>query len=99
VPDSFSDAINKFTKKVESVTPASIPFSELFTPDFMRRRTKSATMEAFFDAGGYDISSQADFEKIDAAKFDAHVRAQSSFDSWDAMKVAAYEEWAQRKMR
>lgn len=97
--DSFSESLRKFSKKLESIVPESIPFAELFPPDFMRRKTKTPTIEAFFDAGGYDIGSQAELEAIDASAFDDLVKAQSSFDSWNAMKVAAYEEWAQRKMR
>lgn len=97
--DSFSDSIRKFSKKLESIAPKSIPFSELFTPDFMRRKTKTPTIEAFFDAGGFDIGSQADLEALDEADFDAHVKAHTSFASWGEMKARAYEEWAQRKMQ
>jgi hypothetical protein len=97
--ESFSDGIRKFQKKLESIMPDEIPFGELFSPDFMSHHTKSPDINAFFTDGGFAVESMEEFEAISVTALDAYVRGHSSFASWGDMKVKAYEEWAQNKMR
>lgn len=102
--NSFSDGLRKFgddlKRKVDAVNKAGpVPFPELFNPDFMRRHTKVPTIDALFEAGGFEINSPADLEAIPDDAWEGNIRAQTSFSSWDEMKQTAGAEWMKSRLK
>ena len=75
-----------------------IPFSEIFPPSFIKRNAGLEDLEALFEASGFEIESQEDFEKIPDDEWDKFIREQTRFGGWQEMLDAAAKEWAQRKL-
>lgn len=78
-------------KKLEQ--PRSIPLNELFNTSFMNSFTKYSNINDFFEDGDFDFTSNEDFEKIPEEKLNRHVKAYTSFSSWNEMKAKAGEIW------
>jgi len=98
----FQDDIERFNRKLQRLADNARKldgqrgmFAELFPAEFMRRHTRVATFEALLGAGGV---SDTDFAAIPDDKWDATVRAHTSFANWEEMKSAAAGEWAKRRM-
>lgn len=98
---NFSDGINQFRKKLENLQNAiqkgEIPFGDLFNPHFMRRYSTVSTIEALFEAGGHNPTTQAELERMDESALDLTIRQYTNFSSWSEMKKVAGEEWMKRK--
>lgn len=77
----------------------SIPFDELFTENFMQKYTDYRSFDEFLKAGGYEVNSQEDFEKIDDAEFDSHVAKNSKFDTWEQMLGKATDQYVANKLK
>jgi len=75
-----------------------IPLSELLPPSFIKRNTKFEDLEAVFQASGFAIESQEDFEKTPDDEWDKFIREQTRFSSWEEMLNGAVKEWATRKL-
>ncbi len=65
---------------------SGVTLSTLLTPDFLKLHTKFETAEQFFDAIGVGPD---DLERVKVGEFDARIAAQSSFDGWRSMLLAA----------
>jgi hypothetical protein len=76
----------------------SVPFEDLFPPEFMRRYTNFKTMEEMFGAFGTPINSTEDFERIPDDEWDAYVKRSTRFGSWEAMQKQAGEEYIERRL-
>jgi hypothetical protein len=76
----------------------TVSFAELFTPAFMRRHTRFATMEALVEASGYKVESAEDFAAIPDAEWDDSIATNSSFRNWADMRQQAGSEWMKRRM-
>jgi len=62
-----------------------VGFDELFDTSFMRKYTRYRSFEKFLAGGRFAIEGQADFEALDEAAMDAHVRRSTGFKSWKEM--------------
>ena len=75
-----------------------IPLPELYDPNFMQLHTKHQTIEEFFSAGGFDISSDEAFDAIDQSELDSFVHSETNFEDWEDMQDAAVESWAEKSV-
>ena len=73
-----------------------LTFEEIFTPDFMRRHTDFADMDAMVAASGHEVRTTDNFEAIPRAEWDALVRGRTRFKDWDEMRGKAAEDYAER---
>jgi len=63
--DEFSQKLNDLAKRATELDGSHrVPVSELFAPDFMRRYTEFASIEAMFEASGFGVRSADDFTRI-----------------------------------
>ena len=97
------DEATRQLKRLEDNTRAlsgrhDIRSSEFFPPAFMRRYTKFASFDALLEASGFKVESQADFEAIPEAEWEAVIQAHTSFSSWRQMEEKAGVEYAERKL-
>lgn len=97
--DSFSGGLRKFGEKIEKIAKTeTVSFPDLFNPDFMRKHAKVPTIEALFEAGGFDVNSPEDFAAIPDEEWEANIRANTFFKSWEEMQRTAGAEWVMRQL-
>ena len=75
-----------------------IPFSDLFTTEFMQMNTPFSTFADFLSAGGFRAETDEEFDAIPDDAFDRHVATTTEFDSWEDMLVTATQEYISRKL-
>jgi hypothetical protein len=77
-------------KVAEDAARKSIPFSELFTDDFMKAHTKFDTFAVMLESSGLELP-QGD-------EWDAFVRDSTPFESWQVMLQTANAERVRRML-
>lgn len=97
---TFDDSgFRRLERKLKALEkPQQVPFSELFNASFMARHTRFATIDAMFEASGYRVDSQEDFEAIPDADWDRFIAANTSFPSWQDMQNLAAQEWMKAQL-
>jgi len=91
----FDDLI----RKIEDLDGShQIPFSDLFTDEFMLLNTEYSSISGMIAASGFLIQSSEDFAKIPDGEWDRHVRQHSGFVSWEEMKGSAVKLWVSRNL-
>ena len=76
----------------------SASLTDILTPQFMSNHTRFHTAKEFFEASGFKVDSQADFEAIPEDQIDAFVRSSTSFTSWRELLNTAAAVWAKKKL-
>lgn len=74
-------------------TKTPIFFNDLFAPEFMRLYTQYNSIEEFLSSGGFDVSSDEDYESIPDEAIDAYVLKTTNFNSWKEMLTEAIESY------
>jgi hypothetical protein len=64
----------------------------------LAKNTKFDSLESMFEASGFVVESQEDFEKIPDDEWDSFIKGHTRFASWEDMLGAAVQEWAARKL-
>ena len=97
---TFDDSgFRRVKRNLESLSRTqSVSFSNLFTPDFMRRRTRFHCFDALLEASGFKAETAEDFRAIPDAEWDRFIAASTSFGNWQEMQKAAAVEWARRQL-
>lgn len=91
MPVKHTSKIDERAKRVrEDAARKSIPLSELFTDEFMRARTNFDSLAAMMKAG--------DFESATPEEWDAFVKGNTQFSSWQEMMHTANGERVKRKL-
>jgi hypothetical protein len=75
-----------------------VQLSDLFTSEFMLLNTDFESIDALFEASGYNVKSQDDLDSIPIEPFDAFVRSRTRFASWDDMKGAAAQNYMAKRL-
>lgn len=91
--DSVMDALESLLSADSSAT-----LDELFPDDFMVENTCFGSVQEFFAAGRFDISSQEAFLSLPPGLLDAHVADTTNFDSWASMLLSAQRQFAARRL-
>lgn len=92
--------LDQFAKNARALDGAhQVPFSGLFTPDFMRKHTRAASFEELLEAGGFLVASPEDFAAIPDDQWEQVVRTYTEFASWLEMQKEAGAEWAAAQLR
>lgn len=100
------DGLDEFSKKLKKMARAAkeldgtheVPFSELFTFDFMMKYTSFTSFDELLEAGGFVVNGPEDFKAIPDDVFDQHISKNTQFDSWQDMLGKAGTEYAMRKI-
>lgn len=98
--------LDEMKKRLEAISEAaknlegehSVKLAILFPSEFMRKYTRSQTIDEFLQATGYKMESQADFDAIPETAMDSFVRARTRFKTWEEMLGKATEEYIARRM-
>ena len=76
----------------------SVPVEELLDAAFLRKHTRFTSLEAMIEASGFKIETKEDFAAIPDAEWDAFIRQNSKFATWQDMLHAAAGDWAGKKL-
>ena len=57
----------------------------MFPTTFMEKHTNYNDIDSFFEAGGFNVETNEEFEQIPESKLDSFVSANSEFNTWDEM--------------
>ncbi len=97
--DDFSNLLGDLERKARKLDgKQEVPIEEILTPDFLSSCSKYASIDSFFEAGGFSFESQKEFEQIPDEELEAHVQATTKFGSWDEMLTEAGEQYALRQL-
>jgi hypothetical protein len=75
-----------------------IPLAELFPVSFLTKNTEFESLESMFQASGFEVESQEDFEMIPDDEWDSFIEGHTRFSNWEEMLGVAVQEWAARKL-
>ena len=93
--EEFGKELENLQKKVsEAEGTHDVTFEQLFNEKFMKEHTKFSSIEKFFETGGFEASSNEDFDKIPVAELDKYVSQNTEFPNWEEMLGKAGDEWA-----
>tara|TARA_B100001750_G_C15247948_1_gene466302 strand:+ start:63 stop:374 length:312 start_codon:yes stop_codon:yes gene_type:complete len=96
IDTSGLDALQKRLKKLSNTK--SIPFEEMFSPSFMRSNTRFSNIENMFEASGYKVETEEDFEQIPDKEWNEFISSETKFKSWDDMIHAAGGEYVAKQL-
>jgi len=95
----FANTLDELAKKAKQLKGENqVPFSEIFTPAFMRKYTNFTTIDKMIEASGYQVNSAEDFKAIPDAPWDSFVQQRTKFSNWEEMVQKAGLEWTSRKL-
>lgn len=90
------DKLQRRLKKLDGTHNVSL--DKLFSNSFMRRYTQHATIDEFFDAGGFEFEKEEEFENIPEQQLNVQVQATTHFSSWQEMLNKAGEDWMAKEL-
>jgi hypothetical protein len=101
-----TDGVSKMKRRLEELRRNAealdgthhIPLTELFPVSFLVKNTEFDSLESMFEASGFAVESQEDFEDIPDDEWDSFIREHTHFPSWEEMLSAAVQQWAVRKL-
>lgn len=94
------DAFQRQIKKLQNIVAnlgGQYSITEVLDPAFMRARTSFGTFEEMCAAAGIHTAEQ--FTAMPDDVWERHVRATTSFQSWETMQQAAGEAFVARRLR
>lgn len=97
--DQLENRLNNMEKAAKELSAKKeVPLSDLFPSSFMRKYTNFSSLDELFNAGGFKIESQEDFEAIPDSELDKHISATTKFSSWQNMLNEAGVQYAAKKL-
>lgn len=97
--DDLTKNLNQMQDKLKQLEGTNrVPFGEIFNASFMSRYTRFSSIDEMFEAGGFQVDSEEDFQKIQEAELDAFVKSSTRFSAWKEMQEKASQEWVSMKL-
>lgn len=66
---------------------------EMFTDEWVATHTDFDSIEAFLEAGPWDVAPEEGIWDVPVDLLDAHAREHSEYNTWEEMSQAAGQEW------
>ena len=88
---------NDIGNKLENLE-GDVPFSDLFTPDFMRQYTSFDSIDSLFEAGGFHVETEEEFDALPEKDLDQHIAKNTKFNSWKEMLDKAGEIYLENRL-
>jgi hypothetical protein len=76
----------------------SIPLTELFPSEFIKKYTEFSSIEDMFNKSPFLIESAEDFAAIEDELWDHFIKSSTSFNSWKQMQEAATVDWTKKQL-
>lgn len=90
------DDLSRRAKKLDGAQ--NVPVTELLAPAFLSRCSHFKSAGEMFEASGFAVNSQEDFDAIPADRWDAFIRQSTGYGSWEEMFKAASVAWVKREL-
>ena len=95
----FQRSLKELGERIDAVSgEQNVPMTELLKPDFLASCSTFSSVQEMFDRSGFKVESQADFAAIPDDDWDAFIRANTSYFSWQEMLQAAGAAWTKAKL-
>ena len=91
--DGFDELINDLERMEDELDGTEVPFSEIFSPPFMRKYTDAKNIDEFFANSPWQPSAEEEFDAIPTSELDHYVDDHSRFRTWEQMQSKAGNEW------
>jgi len=89
---------DRFVKKLKKLDGRhEVPLKELFHPGYVRLNTKFTSIDEMLDTSGIQVKSPADLTRNE--EWDAFVRANTHYSSWQEMLNAAIANWTKQQLK
>jgi hypothetical protein len=76
----------------------TVPYFDLFAPEFMAEYTNFKSIDEMFQAGGFKIRSNEDLKKIPEDEWNGFIQKHTQFQEWDEMIKAAWKKYFVKKL-
>ncbi|MNH75605.1 hypothetical protein D3C73_278490 [compost metagenome] len=97
--DELERQMKKMQKAAKDLEEESeVSFEILFNETFMAKYTSRRSFDDFLTYGGFIVNSQEGFEAIPDDEFDAYVKKETKFDSWEEMQETAMGEYVAKQL-
>lgn len=97
--DELERELKKLEQNVQRLEGEnSIPFTELFPFEFMKKYTQFHSIEEMFNGSPFTIDSEGDFTAIDDDEWNNFIKTSTNFDSWEQMQEAAVVDWTKNQL-
>lgn len=102
---SFSDGIDKFSKKLDDLQrnakkldSSSVPLKEIFTPKFLKDCSSFESFEDLVKASGFSAESQDEFDAIPEDKWNEFIVKNTTYASWQEMINEAAAQYGRKSL-
>lgn len=97
--DDLQKRLQELKDKVQEAEGThSVSISELLNAEFLASCSAFSSMDELFEASGFNIKSQEDFEAIPDTDWEWFIQQNTSYTSWAEMKQAAATIWMEKKL-
>jgi hypothetical protein len=91
--------LDDLSRRAEEIDGTNeVPINDLFSTLFISRCSKYSSAEEMFEASGYKIETQEDFDAIPDKEWDEFIKNNTEYASWEEMLQAASAEWVKKKI-
>ncbi len=96
--DELQEKLKRIEREVDELGEGSVPLSEVLTPAFIQNCSVFSSLEELVERSGFAVESQEEFEAIPEAEWDAYIRQQTPYTSWQHMIQEAGMLYAKHKL-
>lgn len=98
--DEFQRQLEKLASRAQKLGgEKKVPLQDLLTPDFVRTFSDFLNLDEMFEAFGKKPQTAEEFEALTASDgWNSFVADRTLFESWEAMRDKAVEQWATKKL-
>ncbi len=102
----FESNVDEVIRKLEQIKRNAeelsgehvIPFSDLFTSEFMDNYTDFESIDELIRSSGFPIQSSADIEKLPNDEWNDFIQKHTRFSNWTEMVQTAGKEYFAKKL-
>jgi hypothetical protein len=92
-PEDFQRKLEEMAETARRKHGFRISLEELMPTQFVSGCSTHASITELFAASPFKLDSLGDFNAIPDSEWDAFIRSQTSFATWEEMENAAWLEW------
>jgi hypothetical protein len=96
--DEVVEQITEHFEQIVDQVEGEYDLVDVLDESFMQEHTDFSSLEELFEAGGWDVEQQADFEDIPQAELDSLVAERSDFDTWDEMVKTGFDHYVKEEL-
>jgi hypothetical protein len=97
--DEIKQKLEQLRRNAEKLSGEhTIPFSDLFTSDFMDNYTEFESIDEMIKSSGFPIESSEDIKELPGNEWNEFIQKHTCFPNWDEMVQTAAKEYFAKKL-